>query len=80
MLWFVRKLWVAVISCIAPYLFQVDALLEGFCRDAGITTDQAVKGISRLSQVPDLREVFHVRSNCLIKGDYSVYHKKCLVP
>ena len=40
--------------------FQVDTLLESFCNDAGITIESAIQGITKLNQIPDLREVFKV--------------------
>jgi hypothetical protein len=41
-------------------LLQIDSLLEGFCQDAKISLDQAIAGINKMSQIPDLREVFQV--------------------
>ena len=67
---------VCVVDCVSVvYMFvywfiwfvslQIDNLLESFCKDMKITVDQAVEGINKMSEVPDLREVFHVSVNQL---------------
>lgn len=42
---------------------QVDSLLVSFCQDAGISLDEAIRGVQKLEQIPDLKEVFQVSIN-----------------
>merc|ERR1712226_813085 len=56
------------------YKQLIDSLLDGFCKDMKITVDEAVKGIGKMSAIPDLREVFHVLfEQVLASTDYNIF-------
>lgn len=59
----------------AEYKKLVDALLDAFCEDAKITTDEAMKGISRLNKIPDIHDLFYgLFEQVLAATDFDIFY------
>ena len=41
-------------------LLQIDTLLDSICKDSGISLDEGVASINKLSETQDIKDVFHV--------------------
>ncbi|KAI0220419.1 Cilia- and flagella-associated protein 36 [Lamellibrachia satsuma] len=42
------------------YKRLIDTLLDSLCKDSGITLDEGIESINKMSETPDIRDVFHV--------------------
>ena len=44
-----------------PFMWvQIDTLLESFCEDNDLTINDVLSGIKKMSDMPDIRQVFQV--------------------
>jgi hypothetical protein len=57
------------------YKKLIDALLDAFCEDAKITTEQAMEGINRLNKIPDIHDLFYgLFEQVLSATDFNIFY------